>query len=424
MINFDATITYLPIGKQWEPDVREQFERVISSLPDGIKLTDLEPACEEMEVLGRLAKIEDLKPTLVLLAVLHGGSARQIVLAASKSKLPVVIWCHDEKHSLASSALAAEGLRQLGHPYILIHGDCQDELIAAVRAAAAKQRLAQARIGKLGSTHFNLIGMEINPIALQGRFGCWVVPLYVYKLRERLSKIGPQRIAADIENLEGCYKVTLDKSVLERTVAMRAALADIAQKHELDAIAIDCWNETVPEFGVSPCLGFADSEVIIACEGDIVLAVTQIAGANISQRLGYVGDFYSFDEKSGEALLKHCGGYASLHSLAEPLEIAGQMLPDTSGSARTIATCWPILPEGHATILIIHGEQLDRLHISKCEICQTDFSERMNVHVRIEANTAQFRRKLAGNHYVVFPGDAIEAWKLWASWSGITVDGD
>lgn len=423
-MSLNATITCLPIGKQWEPAVRGQFETVISNLPDGIKLLELNPAYDEMEVLGRVAKITESKPALVLLAALQGGSARQIVLAASKSNLPVAIWCHDEKHSLASSALAAEGLRQLGHPYILIHGDCQDELRASIRAAVAKQRLAQARIGRLGLTHFNLVGTEINPITLQRRFGCWVVPLYAYDLRERLGKIDPQRIAADVENLKSCFKVTLDRSVLKKTVAMRIALADMAQEHELDAIAIDCWNEIVPEFGVSPCLGFADNKVIIACEADIVLAVTQIAGANISQRLGYVGDFYSFDEKSGEALLKHCGGFSSLHSLAEPLEIAGQMLPDASGSLKTITTCRPILPQGKAIILLLHGEQLDRLHLSRCEILQTDFSERMNVHVRIEANAAQFRRKLAGNHYVVFPGDAVEAWKLWASWSGITVDGE
>ena len=423
-MSLDATITCLPIGKQWEPAVREQLERVISNLPDGIKLVDLEPAYDEMEVLGRLANIAESKPALLLLAALHGGSARQIVLAGSKSNLPVVIWCHDEKHSLASSALAAEGLRQLGHPYILIHGDCQDELSAAIRAAAAKQRLAEARIGKLGLTHFNLIGTEINPVTLQRRFGCWVMPLYSYELRERISKIDAHRIAADIETLESHCKVSVDESVLERTVAMRAVLAEMAKEYRLDAIAIDCWNEIIPEFGVSPCLGFADGKIIIACEGDIGLAATQIAGEAISQRLGYVGDFYSFDENTGEAILKHCGGFASLHGLAEPLEIASLTLPDASGSARTIATCWPILPEGNATILIIHGEQLDRLHISRCKIRQTDFSERMNVHVRIEANAAQFRRKLAGNHYVVFPGDAVEAWTLWASWSGITVEGD
>jgi len=61
-----------------------------------------------------------------------------------------------------------------------------------------------------------------------------------------------------------------------------------------------------------------------------------------------------------------------------------------------------------------YGQNLDHFHLRRGEILSTDFAEQMEVYVRIAGDSRQFRQQAAGNHYVVFPGQAEESWRLGA----------
>ena len=415
-------IVCLPIGKEWQNSVRQEFAEITSVLNEDISLKVLEPAFDELTVLKRIEKNECSKSVLIVIAALHGGSARQMVLAVSKAEIPAVIWCHDEKHSLASSALAIESLQQLGHQTMLLHGDCKNELVDAFRAANAIKCLKDARIGKLGVTHFNLISTEVNPVTLYRKFGAWTVPLSFSQLKETANNINQKQIDAKVERLHKKYIVKVETDVLTTAVRINIALEKIVRQQNLDEVAVDCWNEFAPMFRVSPCLAFAWSSYVLGCEGDIVLATTSLAGRAIAGTCGYAGDFYSFNEDTGEAVLMHCGGDSSLHCGNNRMEITTQTPPGPVASKGRVVACNPILTEGPGVILILHGEHLDKLHLGKCAILGTDFPNQMEVHVRVDGDYRRFRQKLAGNHYVVFPGDLYEAWKLWAFFSDVTVE--
>jgi L-fucose isomerase-like protein len=415
-------IACLPIGQGWEPALRARFDEVVSRLGSGVAVDVLAPAYSETEVLDRLAGPELHKSSFLLIAALEGGSARQIVLAATRSNLSTGIWCHNENHSLASSALAAEALRQLRRPFVLLGEQSGDELDHAIRAAAAKRELARARIGKLGPTHFNLVGGNTNPLVLFERFGSWVVPLSIAGLREHHNEIAEERIDAEVDDLRRRFCISAAELTLRNAVAMHLALKDLAAENRLDAVAIDCWNEIVPEFGVSPDLVFVEEELVLSTEGDLAVAVMMLAGRAMSAGQGYVGDLYSFDQQTGEAILMHCSGPAALHGSSTRMEIAEQCPPVPMQNLGKVVACRPILPVGTATLLLLHGERLERLHLRQCEITETDFPDQMRVRVTINGDLREFCRNIAGNHYVVFPGYHAEAWRLWARWSEVQLD--
>ena len=414
------TVKCLPVGRDWDISAREQFNSLLAQLPGWVVVDVADPVLHEMDVLRQVESVLGGKADLLLLAAIHGGSARALTLAAVKYGLPVAIWCHDEKHSLASSALAREALRQLGHPAVLLHGqEAGTNLTSAAGGAAARIRLSKARIGHLGPTHFNLVSAQTNPLTIIARFGAWVVPISISSLRSVIRSIEPEEVEAAVKSIGQTYTLLVDGDTLRMAVSMHLALARIAREQGLDSIAVDCWNEIVPEFGVSPCFGFARDDYRIACEGDLILAVTMIVGEAIHGMPGYVGDLYSFDEMTNIITLTHCAGCASLHSGPGALEIARQSPPGPAGQSGAVVACRPVLPSGQGTMALLHGESLDLLHLRRCEILSTEFSDQMKVSVRIEGDSSGFLAEVSGNHYVIFPGDCRDAWHIWAEWSGI-----
>ena len=47
--------------------------------------------------------------------------------------------------------------------------------------------------------------------------------------------------------------------------------------------------------------------------------------------------------------------------------------------------------------------------------------KQMQVHIQIKGDSHDFLRELAGNHYIIFPGDYFEAWVFLARWFRINV---
>ena len=428
-------VACLPIGTGWGERAQREFADLVHSLPGEVELDQQSPVLQEVAILEAADRMRGRRPDLLLLAAMHGGSARALVLAARAVGRPTAIWCHNEKHSLASSSLAADALRQLEHPFCLLHGfdsEIVRELVAAIRAGCAVNRLRAARIGQLGPLHCNLIGTEVNPLVIHRRFGSWVVPLFLAGMKERMTDVEPERVSDFVRRLRGRCSVQAADESLEGAVRFHLVLADVVGRERLDAVAVDCWNEIMPELSVSPCLGFSEQDsdrpYVIACERDLILAVTLIAGEALCNRPGYVGDFYALEEasgeRSGEAVLMHCAGCAGMHSAGEPMVIAEQPPPGPAGQHKRVIACRPVLEEGEATLVLLHGMDLDRLHMRKCQILTTDFSDQMQVRIRIEGNVRAFRRAASGNHYVVFPGDHRDSWNQWARWAGVHVEGE
>jgi L-fucose isomerase-like protein len=412
-------ISCLPIGRAWTAPVREQVEGMCARLPGRMRVQMSEPVLTEVDVLERIELIRRERPDALLLAALHGGSARALVLAARKTGVPAVLWCHDEKHSLASACLAMESLRQLGHPCVLIHGcgvEASQDLAAASAAACALRTLSEARIGQVGPLHPNLVSCSANPVVIQKGFGAWTVPIAIAEVRRRCAGLDPRKVDECAGILRQRFRIEADDGPLRKAVALHLTLDEISREQRLDILAVNCWSEILPGFGVAPCMGFAFDDYRIACEGDLLLALALLAGEAISGGPGYAGDLYAFDESSGCATSVHCGACAALHSTEDQVSIVSRAPPDTVEGDGAVISVRPVLPAGDAIVVMFHGANVDQVHIRAAEIIDTTSADHMKVQVRLQGRADLFRSQAAGNHYAIFPGRWAPAWDLLAQW--------
>jgi L-fucose isomerase-like protein len=232
--------------------------------------------------------------------------------------------------------------------------------------------------------------------------------------------VDPGRVAENLRVLRKRFLVEAEGDPMEKGVRLHLALADIAKEQRLDSLSVDCWTEILPEFGVSPCLGFAFESCRIACEGDLLLALALLAGEALGGSPGYAGDLYAIDEQRGWATSVHCGACAELQGTRDPIAIVSCAPPRTVTGHGAVLSVRPVLPAGGATVAMFHGANANQLHVRAAKIIDTSFAADMRVRFSIEGDAGAFRREAAGNHYAIFPGDASPAWRLLATWLGIT----
>ena len=424
-MNLDIKMAIIPIGEKWDESIKKRFDEKLKKLPKRIRIYKKEPIINEVDILEESEKLSLLEPDVLLLVALHGGSARAMVFAATRINVPTIIWCHNKYHSLASSSLTKQALCQLGKKCHLIIGDDKKayrKLLTAAVAGGTVKVLSKSRIGQLGPIHFNLIGTEVNPLNVMKQYGSWIVPIYISELKRKVNEINLDNVEEFILKIRDWCQVNVEDNILRKAVKIHLALKEISQEKKLSIIALDCWNELMPEFLVSPCIGFVEDSYRIACERDIALAVLSIVGNSIHGKVGYTGDLYSFNEETGIATFMHCGSYRELHSLKNKMEIVSKPPLFISSREGEIISCHPILKNGIGTIVILHGIEINRLHIKRCEILNTDFSEHMKVTVRILDDANLFLKEISGNHYTIFQGDYFDYWKLWAEWSNVKIN--
>jgi L-fucose isomerase-like protein len=80
--------------------------------------------------------------------------------------------------------------------------------------------------------------------------------------------------------------------------------------HHLVALAIRCWPEFASDFGISPCaaMSILQSEgMILACEGDILGALSMLAHKAIGGETPFLSDFSQVNFQDDFGLLWHCG---------------------------------------------------------------------------------------------------------------------
>ena len=249
-------------------------------------------------------------------------------------------------------------------------------LASAAQAAGAMRRLAHARIAQIGPLHPNLVSREADPLLLQARFGSWVVPLALAEVRRRVAALDPGYAPGGGGGSPVQVLVSVSDVPLGRALAVQSGSGPkISREHRVDLIAIDCWNDVLPEFVVTPCMGFAFDGYRIACERDLLVAVALLAGEAISGGPGFVGDFYSLNEGKRPRRFRLLLGRLCHPTLFDgPSRDRATVPPGTIHGNGTVLSCRPVLPRGQGTLVQLHGRDLDRLHLRRCRIASTRFT--------------------------------------------------
>jgi len=153
------------------------------------------------------------------------------------------------------------------------------------RACSAHQRFRGARIGQLGARPEEFESVWWDEASLQRDFNQTVVPIDLADIFMRVDNVSgddPEAKKAADEIKAGA---TFPPEALEyaSTLArIELAIKRLAQEKELDAMAVNCWNQVQLRYGVCVCsvLGrLTDAGYLCACEVDVYGACTMLAAA-------------------------------------------------------------------------------------------------------------------------------------------------
>ncbi len=361
----------------------------------------------------------------LVVLVTHGNSARRIVAAADGADCPAIIWAARGRWAWPSSSLAIGKLEEGGKPVTLVYGEPAEEdaveaFQKALQSAFAVRELARSKIGTIGGVYPNLVSCAYDRERIRSRFGVEIADIPFATVREKAEAIREGDVAAFIEQTRALHTVNADlPGRCQAGIRLHLALKQIARQYDLDAFAVECWSRLPEELGTNPCLGFLEDAYIMACEGDVLLAVTQILAKAITSVNPYAGDVYDLD-RQGILTLRHCGAPMSLGTGEEGTVIQESAQASERGFPTPV--CRPQMKRGPVTLLRLYGSACEYVHMAGGEMIGAENLREMTVKVRIRGSRKHFIENCKGNHYLVVPGDVSEEIRLICKWKHIEVE--
>jgi L-fucose isomerase-like protein len=151
------------------------------------------------------------------------------------------------------------------------------------RACAATQRFRGARIGQLGARPEEFESVWWDEASLQGDFNQTVVPVDLSDIFERLDAVSADEAdvkAAMQEIVVGAEIPQQAQDSVATLARMEIAIKRLAEEKELDAMAVNCWEQVQRRYGICVCsvLGrLTDQGHLCACEVDVYGACSMLA---------------------------------------------------------------------------------------------------------------------------------------------------
>lgn len=286
---------------------------------------------------------------------------------------PVVVWAA-HRRALPSgfdhAAITTEGatvgapmltslLVRAGRPFELVLGRvddpaCVERVAGALQAAAAASRLGRARIGRIGRPLDGYACVDTDDALLRAVTGIELVAIAPAEVLALYRAVSDERVRALEAETRALYDVEIGGDGLERSLRAACAIDDVAERHGLDAGAMNGHVPEIrfgPEIGIAPsfALGRATTNGIPWTEvGDVLTAVAMLA----TKLLGGAAQYHELeavDYETGELVLASSGEYdLALAPGVRPRLIANEWY---AGDAHVGACACFAAPAAPATLL-------------------------------------------------------------------------
>ena len=310
-----------------------------------------------------IALFKQQYPPLIVVFQASFADSTMVSHLAQEMDVPLFLWAIPEErtggrlrlNSFCGINLAGHGLHRAGIHYEYAYAAPDDpsaiaKITAISRAAEVKQRLQQARIGRIGENPAGFDTCLFDPDKLRNLIGLEVVQINLEQVFDSARNADPQAVA-EIETqlhqqISGMDKVDAEET--RGTLRTYLTLKDMAQEQNLHGIAVRCWPEFFTDLGCSACGAMSmmtDHYTPCSCEADVNGTITQLILQWLSDQPAFGTDMVDFDTESDTAILWHCG-LAPL-SMADPDSIPEAALH--SNRQKPLLMQFPLKP-GQITI--------------------------------------------------------------------------
>ncbi len=291
--------------------------------------------------------------------------------------LPVFTWAVRGVHrgSLCGTQQLDMVLAELGRRFVFHFGEAGDPATAAALgdfafACGARSLLRRLRVGLIGRRTFGMTEIAVDEIELRRLLGAEVVPLSMRRFKSDVDQIGDDaagEVWARAKTRVARVQCAPEAGLFSAKVML--ALKNMAERHRLGAVAVDCYPDFMGRFCLAASL-LADEGLVVGCEGDVNGAVAQTVIHYLTGGPAHNTDLLDVDLENGTALFSHCGsGSLSLAASPEETAFAPVRLADEG-----LCVLFPGKPGPVTMINLVGRAGTYRLSVVDAEAVETDMA--------------------------------------------------
>lgn len=281
------------------------------------------------------------------ICILYGTYADDTFATAvlEQCNIPAIVWGTNDfdTGSIAGAQQVSEVLAETGRYCRLVFGNVEDrrtvdEVVMTARAASARKRFVNSRIGVIGYPRIRgQTQAAFDEVELHEKFGCRIVGIGTHRfvtLKDQVLEDEARQLWLKASN--GIRKSSvIDEQILESARAY-LAIKKLVVDYELNAVAFEDWFEFI---GL-PNLAFSllnDEGVPAACEADVHSALTMYLLALLTGKPAFHGELLGMLEEEDALLVAHYGaGAPSLAKSKEEIRLERIALPKAEESASSM----------------------------------------------------------------------------------------
>ena len=191
-------------------------------------------------------------------------------------------------------------------------GDTLRKLVAFGRVAQAAKDLRRVRIGVLPYRCDQMTGTYVDEFRLKKEVGPELKYISTHDYRALCEAIPEERVGTFVRELKAEFPLSHDvtEAGLARGARVSLGLADVVEKYNLDAVAIeDVGEELHRVVGLRPCLYVPAlfERAVVSMEADVGGAVALWILKRLANRPPMCTEIFTFDEEENCLLMGHAG---------------------------------------------------------------------------------------------------------------------
>ena len=408
-----------------ESPVRFEYTVVASRLHDADAVALLTaPARAVLDSIGgreadtgeRLAEV----PLVCLVAT--GGTERMVLDALAGRRIshgdePTILVAHRAHNSLPAALETLAAVRQAGGRgrIICLSGEAdrdRRDLDEAVGDVEAIRRFHSTRLGVVGGPSTWLVASSPDDEVVRRRWGPELVTVDPTRMIEltRTPVIPTGALAERFTRVADPIRSTVGSQDVDAAMGVRAALGDVLEDHDLDAVTVRCFD-LLGDPGTSGCLALAnlnDEGIVAGCEGDVPSTLAMLLVRYLLDQPAWMANPAAVDVDANDLVLAHC--------TVAPSMVDGFSLDTHFESGMGVGI------HGHfanqpVTLVRLGGADLDESWIVEGDIVATgDDPDLCRTQVTVALSSGDVRDLLEhplGNHIVLAAGHHEQRLRRW-----------
>ena len=346
-MNQELTLGYMPTRRSFfsKEDALKfkklTHDKIVSLAPKGVKIYDLEwlndegLLFDENDVHKVVKYFIDKKVDALFAPHCNFGTENAVAQVARQILKPLLIWGpRDEAPSSEGIRLrdsqcglfaTSKVLQRYHVPFsYIINSNVTDNVFKKgflnfLRAANVVKFFRNTRIGQVSSRPQSFYSVIVNENELLEKFGIETIPIELSTV-VRLTNSAINENKSEIEKISDGFKKIADFSRLSRDeinkiAALKYVLTGLIKTHNLQSLALQCWDELQVQLGICSCFVHAiitDEGTPVACESDVHGAISSLMlqAASMFEESTFFSDFtIRHPENDNAELLWHCGAF-------------------------------------------------------------------------------------------------------------------